>query len=1181
MPRPRAQSRFSEFVKQLVLNESWRILLNDRELCNRLANHCCLCNQWCSAAKGIVAHLRREHRESFAASLALRAPIRRILRIGAHCEACGVAVKNEHTCPVTTQLAVLAHHHGGQAPMIDLASPRPSSETTPDAGKRKSPFDGPYVEEPAGPKLDARRDCRGGHNICNHCGQSYSDHIGLKRHIENGKCPRFDAELAPQTWILAYRAPVIEMFHLMQPESWLQERDLLQRMRNECVLCGRRFVNGQGLNMHLAQEHLADVHKADSWAKHLQDYYQPHGAACLCGSWHSFNNAQHVCPVATQIGILRNVAKANLAPPGTGTVPRLLDSWIMEEDFEKAWRHPDYSYVFGQYCSLCLNRTPSLEALWLHFEEFHASMLPEALVMYDRLLQDFPNCCSACSVMPREAFSQAPKCPFAVNSILLHNIRHGLAHGRDGRRGAHGTPRRVRASHRSRLSHPGETQETRRQNQEATSVSDTQGGTGRGLHGGSVSQDVPPTTPPKRYAQCTLHGEQLGDLHGQTATGSSPSCATGHENLVCRTPPRASDPTAESLHLSSHVPGNEGQNGENPAGTERGPNMARSSTRASSHRSRECILSAMEPGDEDSGSVITAGHTPDGSPGLSGAIEKLLFTGRGSPEIPCDAEHQPANRWSATMEDAAECEKGDHHDKHHGPPTGISSLAVPSMQSQSVDPTEIQLGAAASPSFAGGLLREAIQTSILGLRLINEGNRCWGNATVHSWLWTTTCIKDVQWQDFGMYQSQVGALLASNQAKGVNLSSLGFTPQVLQRATQEDSSEYASILMSPVRSECFQQGWETRIMVGENCDVLQSVTSHEPLILRKSVEGPQDLQELIDSWCATDNAVTAFTNDSLCKCLQIDRMYHGDRGQPCKTITPLRVGNQVLLPHFVVETTYELVPYKVSAIVYHKGQSGAGHFQSGLKCSDDFWMRTDDGRVACPMQNFPHSMAGHIVQVWMVRQDRYLVSELMAPPMDFGRQVMAIRQKMANGQHRELRQMVPYMRLLQSQCVLCGGWVFRMAAHLAHLQDHHPEVRLPWRQYGEMLKSLEHTPCRWCRAWNVEEHDCMVLWQACVAENAEPEQLNGGVVTLERLREEAAQKTAKKNDNPTTAAEEPEEAPLPLTETLAALATPLVTRSGGEDQFWVYMERPDGIFGMESTGSSASDIAGSDPSDSC
>ena len=394
----------SEFVKQPVLTESWRILLNDRDLCSRLANHCCLCNQWCSAAKGIVAHLRREHRESFAASLALRAPIRRILRIGTHCEACGVAVKNEHTCPVTTQLAVLAHHHGGQAPMIDLASPRPSSETTPDAGKRKSPFDGPYVEEQVGPKLDARRDCRGGHNICNHCGQSYSDHIGLKRHIENSKCPRFDAELAPQTWILAYRAPVIEMFHLMQPESWLQERDLLQRMRNECVLCGRRFVNGQ-LNMHLAQEHLADVHKADSWAKHLQDYYQPHGAACLCGSWHSFNNAQHVCPVATQIGILRNVAKANLEPPGTGTVPRLLDSWIMEEDYEKAWRHPDYTYVFGQYCSLCLNRTPSLEALWLHFEEFHASMLPEALVMYDRLLHDFPNCCSACSVMPREAFS--------------------------------------------------------------------------------------------------------------------------------------------------------------------------------------------------------------------------------------------------------------------------------------------------------------------------------------------------------------------------------------------------------------------------------------------------------------------------------------------------------------------------------------------------------------------------------------------------------------------------------------------------------------------------------------------------------------------------------------------------------------------------------------------------------
>ena len=201
------------------------------------------------------------------------------------------------------------------------------------------------------------------------------------------------------------------------------------------------------------------------------------------------------------------------------------------------------------------------------------------------------------------------------------------------------------------------------------------------------------------------------------------------------------------------------------------------------------------------------------------------------------------------------------------------------------------------------------------------------------------------------------------------------------------------------------------------------------------------------------------------------------------------------------------------------------------------------------MQNFPHSMAGHIVQVWMVRQDRYLVSELMAPPMDFGRQVMAIRQKMVNGQHEAPTE------------PMCSMWWVGLS-----------DGRTSGSSTGPSPGGPTTMETVWRNAEVLGTHPLPVV--SC-------KQLNGGVVTLERLREEAAQKATQKKDNPTAAAEEHEEAPLPLTETLAALATPLVTRSGGEDQFWVYMERPDGIFGMESTGSSASDIAGSDPSDIC
>ena len=197
------------------------------------------------------------------------------------------------------QLAVLKQHlHATPAELRPepLALPEPSP-------KRRSPFDGAYEESVTVPIFDARRDCRGGYDLCAHCGGSFKDHTGLKRHIEYGRCTKFDASKPPQAWILRYQPAIYELFQIVHPESRLYDRDFLLRLKQECVLCGRIFDSAARLASQGAWQ------GAQVYHNHLLEHYQPLGEACMCGVW--VRHPGHQCPVATQLGMVRTLVRQN------------------------------------------------------------------------------------------------------------------------------------------------------------------------------------------------------------------------------------------------------------------------------------------------------------------------------------------------------------------------------------------------------------------------------------------------------------------------------------------------------------------------------------------------------------------------------------------------------------------------------------------------------------------------------------------------------------------------------------------------------------------------------------------------------------------------------------------------------------------------------------------------------
>ena len=91
-----------------------------------------------------------------------------------------------------------------------------------------------------------------------------------------------------------------------------------------------------------------------------------------------------------------------------------------------------------------------------------------------------------------------------------------------------------------------------------------------------------------------------------------------------------------------------------------------------------------------------------------------------------------------------------------------------------------------------------------------------------------------------------------------------------------------------------------------------------------------------------------------------------------------------------------------------------------------------------------------------------------------------------------------------------GQWIFRYKDWMRHMMDAHTDASVPWPLYRRRFDDIPSAPCRWCSAWNVDTHNCLVLLQAvttlqlgpdsehpCAPRNAaDPEELSEELTAL-------------------------------------------------------------------------------------
>ena len=236
---------------------------------------------------------------------------------------------------------------------------------------------------------------------------------------------------------------------------------------------------------------------------------------------------------------------------------------------------------------------------------------------------------------------------------------------------------------------------------------------------------------------------------------------------------------------------------------------------------------------------------------------------------------------------------------------------------------------------------------ICGMRLQNNSNICYINATVMLWLWA--CGVTQAFDDMAGTASRALRTVLQKRGKIHLLELLPWQcyfrgwPQI---TSQHDVRDWHIHLFPQAMPPHLRGHWQARLL---NLQMRDNASTVTPVLMTLPVHLQEcSLQTLVDQWCAQE-AVHALTHPPRVLGLCLNRFTYVDAAE--KLSMPVRLQTvDVHIPCFVDEQslhTYSCVYQTLGAIAHYGHNINAGHYRTFLYShTDKIWHVTDDNTRA-------------------------------------------------------------------------------------------------------------------------------------------------------------------------------------------------------------------------------------------